>query len=222
MWNKFPDCKFICDAHQSKAGLPELEKQKEDADEKLDRLDNEIEKLDPRRLERHSENYEKVLDKQRDLKEKQSKIELDIERSKNKITTIEHSLEKLGAKITEYEENKEAIENLEILLKDCNKKKKAKTSYENQLQNCEDLILELYKQHGSLEQKHTNLLEQKQEMLDLRKDILLMIFLCDVCIRMVSLWTLLKRSYQLSMRKLVRSWLMLLISKFSLRAKATS
>ena len=166
---KFPDCKFICDAHQSKAGLPELEKQKEDADEKLERLDKEIEKLDPRRLERHSENYEKVLDKQRDLKEKQSKIELDIERSKNKITTIEHSLEKLCAKITEYEENKEAIENLEILLKDCNKKKKAKTSYENQLQNCEDLILELYKQHGSLEQKHKNLLDQKQEMLDLRK-----------------------------------------------------
>ena len=55
------------------------------------------------------------------------------------------------------------------MIKDCNKKKKTKISYENELQNCEDTILELYKQHGSLEQKHTNLLEQKQEMLELRK-----------------------------------------------------
>jgi len=75
----------------------------------------------------------------------------------------------LDAKIFEYEDNKDVIENLEVLLKQSSKKNKAKKSYEKQLQNCEDTILELYKQHGSLDQKHKNLLEQKQEMLDLRK-----------------------------------------------------
>lgn len=166
---EYQTCKFICDAHQSREAIPEIESECEQIDVDIQQLEKEVENLNPAKVLRHTENYEKVLDKERTVKERQSKIELDIERNKNKINNIVNVLEKLDAKIVEYEENKEAIENLEVLIKDCNKKKKTKISYENELQNCEDTILELYKQHGSLEQKYTNLLEQKQEMLELRK-----------------------------------------------------
>ena len=166
---KFPDCKFICDAHKSKNEIPDFEDKLKKAEEAMKQLDKEIENLNPNRIKRHMENYEKVLDKQRLLKGEQSEISLKIERNKNKVTNIEHTLEKLNHKILEYEDNKDVIENLEALLKDCNKKKSDKKEYDKQLQGCEDKILELYKQHGSLEQKHTNLLQQRQEMLDLRK-----------------------------------------------------
>ena len=167
--DQYPDCKFICNAHTSKKEIPDFEEKLEKVEEAMNQFDKEIEDLNPKRIRRHMENYEKVVEKERGLKEKQTEIKLNIERNKNKITNIEHTLEKLEAKIVEYEENKDVIENLEALLKDCNKKKKAKTTFEKKLQACDNAILELYKQHGSLEQKHTNLLEQKQEMLDLRK-----------------------------------------------------
>jgi DNA repair exonuclease SbcCD ATPase subunit/DNA repair exonuclease SbcCD nuclease subunit len=167
--DQYPDCKFICNAHTSKKEIPDFEEKLEKVDEAMNQFDKEIESLNPKRIRRHMENYEKVVDKERGLKEKQNEIKLNIERNKNKTTNIEHTLEKLEAKIVEYEENRDVIENLEALLKDCNKKKKAKKASEKKLQACDDAILELYKQHGSLEQKHTNLLDQKQEMLDLRK-----------------------------------------------------
>ena len=60
-------------------------------------------------------------------------------------------------KIEYYLENKDAIENYNKLL---NEKKglenKAKET-DNSLQECEDTILELYKNHGYLEQRKENL-----------------------------------------------------------------
>ena len=47
-------------------------------------------------------------------------LNLEIERNKNSIHTIESTLVGLRAKRDEYEENKEAIENLETLLSQLN------------------------------------------------------------------------------------------------------
>ena len=67
-------------------------------------------------------------------------------------------------------ENKEAIENKENLVNDL---KTAGTEIDAQdllLKDCEKELLNLYKDHGSLEQKLSSLEDQKRELSDLRED----------------------------------------------------
>ena len=77
---------------------------------------------------------------------------------------------KLKEKIKEYEDNKEVIENLEGLTSGKLKTQKEIDAIQKQLDVCNQETLELYKSHGSLEQKLANLKEKKQELETLRQE----------------------------------------------------
>ena len=96
--------------------------------------------------------------------------QLDLERERNKTvkSKIELALKDISLKITEYEDNKEAIENLEKLLGEQRELEQSIKSKNNKITSCEEETLELVKLVGSYEQRVETLQEQKQEYHDLR------------------------------------------------------
>ena len=109
--------------------------------------------------------------------EKKARVELDLssstlEREKNEavINKLEHEIEKIENKIKEYEDNKEAIENMEDLMLDKSRVSSLVSNTEKQLDKCRSETFELYKIHGSLEQKLKNLIDLKKERQCLRQE----------------------------------------------------
>ena len=97
-------------------------------------------------------------------------LNLEIERNKNSIHKIEASLTTLRAKRDEYEENKEAIENLETLLSQLNECHYKIKQTNNEIDKCEIATLDFVKAVGSLEQKVENIREQKKEYTELQRE----------------------------------------------------
>jgi exonuclease SbcC len=82
-----------------------------------------------------------------------------------------NDIEKLEKELSEYEQNKEAIENLESLNSELANLKYQEQSYTTKSEECNQRFLELYKTVGSLEQKVTNLQEQKDSFEELQSEI---------------------------------------------------
>ena len=70
----------------------------------------------------------------------------------------------------EYNKNRLAIENLEALNFEKDNFLRAITKEKNNLSECQDRLIELSKEHGSIEQMLTNLESNKQELQDLREE----------------------------------------------------
>ena len=73
-------------------------------------------------------------------------------------------------KSDEYYKNKEIIESKENLVRESQAVEENIRNEQETLQECENQKLELYKEHGSLEQKLNSLREQKEELANLRED----------------------------------------------------
>ena len=91
-------------------------------------------------------------------------------RSKNKTTKAktQFSLKTITEKVTEYEENKEAIENLENLMQEKKACKKRIQLLDVDIVRSQEEVLKTVKLIGSCEQKLENLEAQKQEHTDLQ------------------------------------------------------
>ncbi len=167
---EYSNCKFIRDAYSAKKLLPSLKRElvvlNNDAMDTQDIIDN----LDPELVEDHLDKYEKVLSRKNELANEIAQNELNIEKSDSKKKQISHEIEELQLKINDYEENREIIENLESLIEE-KSKATSKIDENNELLGvCEAQVLSLYKKNGSLEQKLTNLVEQKNELSSLREE----------------------------------------------------
>jgi exonuclease SbcC len=97
-----------------------------------------------------------------------SQNELIVEKNQGSISVLRMEIDKLHEKINEYEENREAIENLEQLLEQKIENENILKSQQMILQECDERIVELIKKRGSLEQRLINLTEQREEMETLR------------------------------------------------------
>ena len=111
-----------------------------------------------------------VLDKRTSLKEKIASLELEIEKDKVKSLQIKNVLEDLQDKQKDFLKNKKAIQNLEVLKEEEGDINEKKSSLEKILNKNRKEILDLYKNIGSLEQKHLQLKEQKEEFLNLEDE----------------------------------------------------
>ena len=76
----------------------------------------------------------------------------------------------MAEKLAEYDQNKEAIENLEELVTTRNNLNSEIKSQNMKLDVCEATILELVRQNGSLEQKVETVRQSKQEHTDLQEE----------------------------------------------------
>ena len=166
----FPTCKFICDAHKAKDALPDMLTDVNDVRKQSVQLMEDIHNLDVDKLNDYLNKYELLVERQKEVQHEISVSDLEIQNNLSKLEVFKHEIENIEKQITTYEENKEAIENLEQLV---TKKKKYQKSLEHIEQNCDECqqeLNDLYISHGSCEQKLQSLIEQKNELSELRED----------------------------------------------------
>ena len=160
---KYSSCKFIKDAYDAsskventKVALKELRMSKEQKQADLIDLDHE---KNNERIEKFTRAKEKKNKYEKQVKD----IKLDIERNKIRSLQINNNLNDLIEKREKYEENKEAIENLQLLIKEKKKLEKIIDTNNKAVEKSAEGLLELYKRNGSLEQQYKQIeFEQKE------------------------------------------------------------
>ena len=165
--NSFPSCRFIKDAHNA-IGLVQITESKmlENA-KRTNQLGLEINQLNPRQIDNHLDKYNLLVEKKNNLAILIANAKITIERSDATLFREQVELENLRNKSIEYDENKEAIENLKHLLRDLKEMQKEAKNKEKQIESCEMKLMSLHQKHGSLEQKleyAKSQLEEKQRL----------------------------------------------------------
>ena len=126
--------------------------------------------MGPVEVARQIDQYTLIVEKRNDIANDIASINLSIERNTSSIDRIGYELKELESKKQEYDENKEAIENLEELNVELGTCEENLTSARLQCTECREQTLELYKSVGSLEQKVETIESQKQEYIDLQEE----------------------------------------------------
>ena len=114
------------------------------------------------------QKYEDVLEMRDGIYNAINQNELVIDKNESKVTTLNLEVEKLQGKIEEYEENREAIENLEQLLEEKVEQQNNLKAQQIILNDCNEEIVDLIKERGSLEQRLENLVSQRSELETMR------------------------------------------------------
>ena len=129
-----------------------------------------IQDTNPSKVAEYIKKYYMVLEKKNTLNNTISSLELEIERDKVKILQLESVLEDLQKNQQTFLDNQKAIKNLENLFKKKNNVSDDLKICEKEISKFRKNILDLYKEVGSLEQKHYQLQEQKEEFLNLEDE----------------------------------------------------
>ena len=154
--SSYPACKFIRDAHVASATIPEVESR---VDELRDLLDG----FNPEIVRDHLDKYGKLETKLVKTQGLVKDLELSVERNKSAIERLNSKMLELNAKQLKYNENKEAIENLEKLLKEKEVYAKQIKSLETENKSNNQKKIDLYKSLGSEEQRLENLNQARLE-----------------------------------------------------------
>mgnify|MGYP003148799067 CR=1 FL=1 len=168
--SKFPNCKFICDAHSASTEVPNLISKVNDLNKKSNALDTEIKNLNPEKIEDYLKKYKDVLAKKESSELEISKIKVDIERGEVNLKSIDNEINNLEEQKQLYLDNKEVIENKGSFIKQLKSERSLYSKKEKQLQECQNTLMGFYKEHGSLEQKLSSLKAEKEELQNLRED----------------------------------------------------
>ena len=151
--SQFPSCKFIKDAHAASELIQIADTRISQDTNSINAIGSEIQDLNPEKIEDHLEKYQLLLDKKSKLATDIATAKITIERSDALLFKEQVELEALREKSDEYDQNKEAIENLKVLLKDLKKMQAQARSKESDIEQCESKVMRLHQKHGSLEQK---------------------------------------------------------------------
>ena len=163
-------CKFIKDAYAASREIPGQEKLLSEMNTQIEEGQQYMLSLNIDTVEEHLNKYQKLLDKKSEAEGSNTKLRLESERCSNQLMVTEGLFRENSDKIEYYNENKEAIENYNVLLKSLSASSKQVNHLNGELEACESELLELYKSHGSIEQEIKNLEDQKEELATLRQD----------------------------------------------------
>ena len=161
--DKYPTCKFICDAYKSV-------QEKDSHNTKVSEILQQITALGPEDVEEYIQKYDELVSKRDTITSNISDFQVKILQNKNNIVSLSQSLKELQAKKELYEANKEAIENLEALLSEKRRLENNLVTAQTRIKTCSDETKDLYKQHGSFEERHNNLISLKKELEDLQQE----------------------------------------------------
>jgi DNA repair exonuclease SbcCD ATPase subunit/DNA repair exonuclease SbcCD nuclease subunit len=167
---QFPTCKFIKDAHAAEELIQIADSKISSCSSELNSLGTKMADLSPEKVEQHLEKYNLLLDKRNTLATSIATSRLIIEKADALLFKEQVELEQLQNKSQEYEENKDAIENLKGLLKNKKDAEKTIAHYVSRIEACDNEVLSLHKKHGSLEQKLKHVEEQLLEYESLKND----------------------------------------------------
>ena len=166
----YPACKFIRDANVAVANKSAIEIEQRGTLNLIEDASVRLDALNPQAVESQLSKYYKIEKNKHAVSSTIADLNLEIERNRNLIHTVTADLNALILKRNEYEENKEAIENLELLVAQLNRCGLEIKQTRGKIEACEQTVLELVKSVGSQEQKLVTINEQKREYMDLQRE----------------------------------------------------
>tara|TARA_Y100000592_G_scaffold30536_2_gene48665 strand:+ start:77435 stop:80542 length:3108 start_codon:yes stop_codon:yes gene_type:complete len=159
----YPACKFIRDAHVATAVIPETES-------KIEELEKLLSDLNPKIVRDHLDKYRKLEKKQIETESLIKDLQLGIERRRSALDRHNALIEELAQKQSSYNDNKEAIENLEKLLKEKKLYARESQSIEKQIESNSQKKIDLYKSLGSEEQRIEDLKQRQLEFQSIQSE----------------------------------------------------
>jgi len=168
--DSYPSCKFIKDAHDA-TGLVQIKSDlMGDISKSINDLGEKVQLMNPDDVMYYTEKFELLKGKQDSVREELSKAEMTLERIESSIFKETTILEKLTLKMGEYEDNREAIENLEGLLSKKRSLESEIKKYGKECDVCKKETNVLLREVGSLEQQVKQLQGRKEELRTLRTE----------------------------------------------------
>tara|TARA_R110002153_G_scaffold1580_6_gene8079 strand:+ start:991 stop:4143 length:3153 start_codon:yes stop_codon:yes gene_type:complete len=161
---EFSHCKFIADAYKAKDQITDIVALITTLSASRTKEQGLLGELDPEKVTQHLEMVTQMQAKRRSIEQQTNDLTLKTEKDKTKSLQIEQEQTALFSKKNEYEENKEAIENLGGLIAKKRSLNSEISACNSLLGDCEGQLLELHKKHGYFEQKLENINEQKEEL----------------------------------------------------------
>ena len=168
--SQFPTCKFIKDAHSAVDLIQISDTKMSNMSREINTLGDEISSMEPLKVASHLKKYNQLMEKKNQVATTIASSKLLIERADNSLFKEQIELDELRVRATEYEENKEAIENLKQLLTNRDNLKDQAILKEEELTMCDQRIMQLHKKHGSSEQKLIHMQQQHKEFQDLEEN----------------------------------------------------
>ena len=159
----YPACRFIRDAHVATAVIPETES-------KIEEIEKLLSDLNPKIVRDHLDKYRKLEKKQIETESLIKDLQLGIERRRSALDRHNTLIEELAQKQASYNDNKEAIENLEKLLKEKELYAKESKSIEEQIESNSQEKINLYKSLGSEEQRIEDLRQRQVEFQSIQSE----------------------------------------------------
>jgi len=122
------------------------------------------------RVNEYINKYNALIEKRDSLANSITTNNLIIERADSLLFKEQVEIDRLKDKAIEYEENKEAIENLKQLMSNRENLKNQAAAKESELTACDQKIMQLHKRHGSSEQKLIHMQQQQEEFCELEEN----------------------------------------------------
>ena len=167
--DKFLTCKLLTDAVAAEKKLPTLEDELYTITSHKEEKQKTLNLLNVEAVDSHLEKYDSLTLKRSQKQNTLTESRLLSEKLALEILSKERHAQDLEGDLEIYEKNRDAIENLEALLKGRENKEKRLSELQSALGNCELEIMKLYKIHGSLEEKLSSL-ESDRETLQTKRE----------------------------------------------------
>tara|TARA_R100001509_G_scaffold114907_1_gene70048 strand:- start:10366 stop:13461 length:3096 start_codon:yes stop_codon:yes gene_type:complete len=160
-----PKCKPLIEEciHQAQTDMSNLSVE-------INSMGESFNDIEQKRVIDHIQKFDLLKEKRVQLSESITTLQLSIDKSKSDAFREETILEKLTGKLKQYDDNREAIENLEQLLLEKSRISKSITSLRAECDSCISSTNDLFKEVGSAEQRIKNLEEKRKELEDLRSE----------------------------------------------------
>jgi len=155
--NKFLSCKLLKDATSADGKLPTLNETLYQIETRRQTQEHTLALLDSSAVLSDIEKYNKLLDKKQERERQIEQNNHIVDKTTLEIANKERTITECLVEIAEYEKNKEAIENLETLIRDQGKLEKRSGEIDQIITSCEEEVTKFYKLHGSFEERLTTL-----------------------------------------------------------------
>jgi DNA repair exonuclease SbcCD ATPase subunit/DNA repair exonuclease SbcCD nuclease subunit len=167
--DSFPSCKFIKDAFGSKKLYPELKDKVDQKTLDLTSLNERYDELD-KKVADLSNKQAKITQKKIESEKQFSLNQLKIEKNNVTIEKTSKQVEEYEQKIKNYNDNREAIENYQLLFNNREICRFQLSSSSKDLKRCEAEIIEAHRKNGSATERMEILKKQKADLENLRKE----------------------------------------------------
>lgn len=162
--SEFSHCKFIRDAYAALESVGITKDEIASLNAKREQAEDSLVQLNPSKVSDHLAKYDQVVKKRDTLESEVTTHQLQIAQNKTSSIRLKSEVKEMEAQIQEYEDNREAIENLEALIVRRGDLSSGIDTESKSLIKCENKIVALYKERGSLEQKLSDTKEQEKEL----------------------------------------------------------